>query len=221
MWQQARIQENHCMLHQAAHDGSQLLICNSPRIRWGHQHIVLAPQIWCPCQFNWPCKHVLKNHPCKRKRRERCLATKPHHLRDLQRAARSSKKSPIDPVETVVADWFTLIRITGLCCAEYAQKTQTSYDKHKYPLDKHVVKAFISSDWKFYNSKGRLIIDPMEIPKKLTVTFWIQKNRQNGQSITLVADDAHHNICLVWAAYCIFLRAKNLGQSDSEPMGFL
>ena len=65
----------------------------------------------------------------------------------------------------VVADWFTLIQITGLCCAEYAQKTQTSYDKHEYPSGKHVVKVFILSDWKFYNSNGRLIIDLMEIPK--------------------------------------------------------
>jgi hypothetical protein len=97
----------------------------------------------------------------------------------------------------VIVDWFTLIQITGLCCAEYAQKTQTSYDEHKYPLGKRIVKAFVSSDWKFYNSKGRLIIDTMEIPKKLKMTFWIQKNRQNGQSITLLADNAHHNICLV------------------------
>ncbi len=59
----------------------------------------------------------------------------------------------------------------------------------------------------------------MEIPKKLTMTFQIQKNRQNGQSITLVANNAHHDICPVQAAYCIFLRAKKLGQLDSEPMG--
>ncbi len=51
------------------------------------------------------------------------------------------------------------------------------------------------------------------------MTFRIQKNRQNGQSITLVADDAHHDICPVQAAHCIFLRAKKLGQSNSEPMG--
>jgi hypothetical protein len=59
----------------------------------------------------------------------------------------------------------------------------------------------------------------MEVPKKLEMTFRIQKNRQNGQSITLVADDAHRDICPVRAAYRIFLRAKKLGQSNSEPMG--
>jgi len=59
----------------------------------------------------------------------------------------------------------------------------------------------------------------MEVPKKLKMTFWIQKNRRNGQSITLVANNAHQDICLVRAACRIILRAKKLGQSDSEPMG--
>jgi hypothetical protein len=59
----------------------------------------------------------------------------------------------------------------------------------------------------------------MEIPKKLKMTFRIQKSRQNSQSITLVADDDHHNICPVPAAHCIFIRTKQLGQSGSEPIG--
>jgi hypothetical protein len=59
----------------------------------------------------------------------------------------------------------------------------------------------------------------MEAPKKLKMTFRIQKNRQNGQSITLVADDAHQDICPVWAAHRIFLRAKKPCQLNSEPMG--
>jgi hypothetical protein len=59
----------------------------------------------------------------------------------------------------------------------------------------------------------------MEVPTKLKMTFRIQKNRQNGQSITLVADDTHPEICPVRAAHHIYLRAKKLGQSDSEPMG--
>jgi hypothetical protein len=59
----------------------------------------------------------------------------------------------------------------------------------------------------------------MEVPQKIKMTFWIQKNRQNSQSITLVANDAHQDICPVRAAYCIFLRAKKLSQLDSEPMG--
>jgi hypothetical protein len=49
----------------------------------------------------------------------------------------------------------------------------------------------------------------MEVPKKLKMTFRIQKNGWNGQSITLVADNAHQDICPVQAARRIILRAKN------------
>ncbi len=86
-----------------------------------------------------------------------------------------ASKSSIDSAETIVFDWFTLIRITGLRCAEYTHKNQTSFEEHEYPSGKRIVKAFVPSDWKFYNSKGRLIIDPMEVPKKLKMTFQIQK----------------------------------------------
>jgi hypothetical protein len=55
-------------------------------------------------------------------------------------------------------------------------------------------------------------------PKKLKIAFRIQKNRQNGQSITFVADDKHPQICPVCSAYRIFIRAKRLGQSDNQPM---
>ncbi len=138
-----------------------------------------------------------------------------------------AKRSPLDSVEAVFADWFTFIRITSLHCAEYAQKTQSAFDKHEYPSGKRVIKAFIPTDWKFYDSSGALICihslnsNPQEFPKKLKVTFWIQKNRQNGQSITLVANGAHPDICPAQATYWIFLRSKRLGQSDSEPMSVL
>jgi hypothetical protein len=52
----------------------------------------------------------------------------------------------------------------------------------------------------------------------MKVIYRIQKHRQNGQSITLVSDDDHPDICPVSAAYRIFLRAKRLGQSNSQPM---
>jgi hypothetical protein len=56
-------------------------------------------------------------------------------------------------------------------------------------------------------------------PKKLKITFRIQKNHQNGQSITSVADDKHPQISPICLAYRIFLCAKQLGQSDNQPMG--
>jgi len=97
-----------------------------------------------------------------------------------------ANKSLVDSVETVVFDWFTLIRITGLRRAEYAQKKQTHVEEHEYVSGKHVIKAFVRSDWKFYNSIQKLITDPMEVPKKLKMTFRIQKNRQNGLLTSLL-----------------------------------
>ncbi len=65
-----------------------------------------------------------------------------------------ASKSPINSAKTIVSDWFTLIRITGLRYAEYAQKVQTNVEEHEYASGKCIVKAFVPSDWKFYNSKG-------------------------------------------------------------------
>jgi hypothetical protein len=129
-----------------------------------------------------------------------------------------------DSLEVVVADWFKFIRITGLRCAEYAQKTQSMFNEHEYPSGKRIAKAFIPTDWTFYDSSGAIMnIHPLTgsvqvHPVRLKVTYQIQKNRQNGQCITLVADNDHPDICPVRAAYRIFLHAKRLGQSDSQPM---
>jgi hypothetical protein len=88
-----------------------------------------------------------------------------------------ANKSHVNSLEAVVADWFILIRITGLWCAEYAQTTQSVFDEHEYPLGKCVVKAFIPIDWIFYNNKGGLIHphnlkgDLRDYPNKLKITF--------------------------------------------------
>ncbi len=54
-----------------------------------------------------------------------------------------------DSIEAVIVNWFTLIRITGLRCAEYAQKTQSAVKEHEYPSGRRVTKAFVPTDWKF------------------------------------------------------------------------
>jgi hypothetical protein len=76
------------------------------------------------------------------------------------------------------------------------------------------------------NKKRRLMTEHSldglaDLRTKMKMTFRIQKNRQNGQSITFVADDKHPNICPVRAAYRIFLRAKRLGQSVTSQWSSL
>jgi hypothetical protein len=90
-----------------------------------------------------------------------------------------ANKSPVDSLESVVADWFTLTGITGLHCAEYAQRTQSSINEHEYPSGKGIVKAFIPTDWKFYNSKGSLIcnhtlngnLQKFQVKLKITILY--------------------------------------------------
>jgi hypothetical protein len=128
-----------------------------------------------------------------------------------------------DSLEAIVTNWFTFIRVTGLRLAEYVQKTKSKVDVHNYPLGKQVIKAFLPTDWILYDENGRVIRDHPSgkgcpSPKKMKITFWIQKNRQNGQSITLISDSNHPDICPVQAAYKIFLRSKRLGQTDKQPM---
>jgi hypothetical protein len=81
-----------------------------------------------------------------------------------------AKKSTVDSIQAVVADWFTFIRITGLRCAEYAQKKQSTFNEHEYPSGKRVVKAFVPTDLKFYDSSAPIRIhtlnsDLREFPK--------------------------------------------------------
>ncbi len=111
--------------------------------------------------------------------KEECIARQrnPITWEKLSTLIDLANNSPIDSAEAVVADWFILIRITGLRCAEYAQKSQTSVEEHEYPSGKRVIKTFISSDWKFYNCKGRLPASTIEVPEKLKMTFQIQKKQ--------------------------------------------
>jgi len=73
--------------------------------------------------------------------------------------------------------------------------------------------------------KKNTIISEMNTAKQLTmlqkvkVTFRIQKNRENGQSITLKADKKHPEVCPVRAVHRILQRAKRLGQDDDQPLG--
>ena len=134
-----------------------------------------------------------------------------------------ARESPKDSAISTIFDFFCLIQITGFRIAEYGQTTQTKVDMHEYPSGNSVVKAFLPTDWIFKNEKGCLVkiqgLDGNTVaPSKVKITFWIQKNRQNGQAITIAADNDHPTICPVRAAYRILLRAKRLGQTDDQPM---
>ncbi len=129
-----------------------------------------------------------------------------------------------DLFEVVMCDFLIIIRLLGRRVSEYAQTTQKEIDMHEYPSGKQVIKAFTPLDWIVYDKNNAIINEtntanqPMLL-QKVKVTFQIQKNRQNGQSITLKANNKHPEICPVRAVYRILQRAKRLGQDNNIPLG--
>jgi len=83
-------------------------------------------------------------------------------------------------------DWLALGRILGLKVAEYAQTTQNRVDVYEYASGNKVIIAFIPTDWRFFNEKGRLMTadDLLEgnhaTPKKLKA--------RSGSKITMKMD---------------------------------
>ncbi len=75
------------------------------------------------------------------------------------------------------------------------KKTQTKIDELVYASGNKVIKAFIAIDWNFYYTKGHGLA---ETPKKLRITFRIQKNRNNDQQVTVTADNKQpSHICFL------------------------
>jgi hypothetical protein len=83
-------------------------------------------------------------------------------------------------------------RYIGPCLNEYAQTTQNKVDHHTYLSGKTVIKAFIAKDFIFYDEKKHAIKnlnnDSLQQARFVKITWHIQKNRQNSQSITLAAE---------------------------------
>ncbi len=84
---------------------------------------------------------------------------------------------------SITFHWLALARVSGFQVGEYAQTTQNKVDEHKYASGNKVVKAFISSDWKFYDVKGCLTtihsLDGLvDLPRKVKLAFRMQINCQ-------------------------------------------
>ena len=121
---------------------------------------------------------------------------------ELQQKASASHS--LDSEQNCLFDLICVGRFIGPRVSEYAQTSPSKVDYHVYPSGKTVIKAFIADDFAFYDKSGNLIVHlddkSVDIVKKVKITWRIQKNRRNGQAITLSADDNHSMICPVRAA---------------------
>jgi hypothetical protein len=108
------------------------------------------------------------------------------------------------------------------CLSKYAQTTQDKVDHHTYPSRKTVIKAFIANDFIFYDEKKCIVKDSnkdsLQQSHFVKITWRIQKNRQNGQSITLAAEIDQPKNCPVRSVMRLVLRAKWLNQPNDMPV---
>jgi hypothetical protein len=113
-----------------------------------HGYVEAINTLFWLCQFDIPADLSDQSNMCSkiilaRKREENVARQQSSITREMYSALLDlAKKSDVDLLETVVADWFMLIRITGLRCSEYGQKTQSEVNEYEYPSGKNVVKAF-------------------------------------------------------------------------------
>jgi hypothetical protein len=122
----------------------------------------------------------------------------------------------------LLRDIVTLGRYIGPRLSEYAQKNQKKVDVHTYPSGTTVIKAFTANDFIFYDTKKHIIVDlcPESIKSvaAVKITWRIQKNRQNGQSITLAMDKKFPDLCPVRSAVRMVIHARHLQQPDDLPL---
>ncbi len=122
-----------------------------------------------------------------------------------------------DSVSDLLFGVMALGRYIGPSLREYAQTTQDKADHHTYPSGKTDIKAFIANNFIFYDEKKRVVKDlkdSLQHAHFLKITWHIQKNCQNSQSITLAAEIDQPKICPVCSAMRLVLRAKRLNQPD-------
>ena len=140
---------------------------------------------------------------------------------ELRRSATSSKNC--DVVNNLLFHFVSLGRYIGPRLSEYAQTTQDKVNYHTYPSGTMVIKAFVASDFIFYDKKKHIVKisdeDSFQQVSLVKITWRIQKNCQNNQAITLSTEVDRPKFYPVRSAMRLVLRARCLNQPDDMPLG--
>ena len=128
-----------------------------------------------------------------------------------------------DSDHSLLLDIVTLSCYIGPHVSEYPQTTQLKIDYHTYPSGRQVIKAFIADNFAFFNAaKCQLNFadEPsLNMADLVRITWRIQKNLQNSQTITLLQDKNCPILCPVKCAARMILRTRRLKQPNSMPVG--
>ena len=135
---------------------------------------------------------------------------------------RQAREEEVGSELWVLSKIASLAKIIGPRACEFAQKTISKVEMHQYPSGRKVVKAFIREDFTFFDKSGKRIKQfttaTRAAVKKVKIRWRIQKNRQNGQVITVVREFTNDELCSVLAAWDIYTHSIEIGQTSELPM---
>ncbi len=119
-----------------------------------------------------------------------------------------------------------LARYVGPRVSEYAQKKQNQISYHTWKSGRKVVRSWTQNDIVFFdhdncriNLRGRTNEQLSRIYSEIqyvTITWRIQKNRRNGQSIKVPADTSRRELCPVYNALQIVMRKFRLDSGNPD-----
>jgi hypothetical protein len=106
--------------------------------------------------------------------------------------------------------------------SKYVQTAQSKANYHTYPSGCQVIKAFTAEDFAFFDKSwcrlSTVNDSSFEVANTIRITWRLQKNHQNCQTITLSSDSAHPDLCPIRSALRLVLRAGQLKQPDTMPL---
>ena len=120
--------------------------------------------------------------------------------------AQNAKSAPLLSLTKALSDWFSLGIIIGPRLSEWAQDSTYPTQGLQRNCDGSI-KAFILQDFEFRGKNNRRLptglLPPIEDIHSVIITWRFQKNKENGQTITVSRNYSHPLICPVQAAYRI------------------
>lgn len=129
--------------------------------------------------------------------------------------------------ESLIGNVICIARYVGQRVSEYAQTQQKKVNYHTWKNSrKKIVRSWIAEDFIFYDSnhervnlRGRTNESMSSIINDIhymTITWRIQKNRRNGQTIKIPVDRRHVKICPVFNALQIVMRKFRLDSRNLD-----
>lgn len=121
-------------------------------------------------------------------------------------------------LEQAIADWVIVGRQLGQRCQEFAQDKDDEVQIYVLPDGREVVRAFTRQNITFCDDNQAAIAK--EEASNAAVTFDIQKNRENNQTMRFERKpEERKRWCVVGALERIVDRATQLNQPDTLPLG--